>query len=129
MAQSNGRPTKFNDDMLAKAYDYLENYQSVGDMVPSIAGLADELGICEKTCYNWAEKFPSFLQSLERIKTKQHRRLLNGGLANELNPTIVKLGLTTNHGYTDKSATDLTSQGDKIESMAWEVITPNAPQV
>ena len=129
MAQSNGRPTKFNDDMLAKAYDYLENYQSVGDMVPSIAGLADELGICEKTCYNWAEKFPSFLQSLERIKTKQHRRLLNGGLANELNPTIVKLGLTTNHGYTDKSATDLTSQGDKIESMAWEVITPNASEV
>ena len=129
MAQSNGRPTKFNDDMLAKAYDYLDNYQAVGDMVPSIAGLADELGICEKTCYNWAEKFPSFLQSLERIKTKQHRRLLNGGLANELNPTIVKLGLTTNHGYTDKSATDLTSQGDKIESMAWEVITPNAPEV
>jgi hypothetical protein len=115
--------------MLAKAYDYLDNYQAVGDMVPSIAGLADELGICEKTCYNWAEKFPSFLQSLERIKTKQHRRLLNGGLANELNPTIVKLGLTTNHGYTDKSATDLTSQGDKIESMAWEVITPNASEV
>lgn len=121
-----GRPSKYNDEMLDKAYGYLDNYMAVGDLVPSIAGLADELGICEKTCYNWAEKFPEFLQSLERIKTRQHRRLLNGGLANELNPTIVKLGLTTNHGYSDKSATDVTTQGKPVESIGWTVVSANA---
>ena len=121
MAQR-GRPTKYNDSMLDRAYDYLDNYMACGDVVPSIAGLADELGICEKTCYNWAEKFPEFLQSLERVKTRQHRRLLNGGLNNEFNSTIVKLGLTTNHGYSDKSATDLTTQGEPVTGVTWEVI-------
>lgn len=117
-----GRPTKYNDEMLEQAYSYLDNYLACGDLVPSIAGLADELGICEKTCYNWAEKHPEFLQSLERIKTRQHRRLLNGGLANEFNPAIVRLGLSTNHGYTDKSATDVTSQGQAVQSMTWNVV-------
>lgn len=107
MAQSKGgRPTKFGDDMLEKAYDYLENHVTYGDPVPNIAGLADELGICEKTCYNWAEKHPSFLQSLDRLKTKQHRKLLSGGLLNELNATIVKLGLTNNHGYRERTEVD-----------------------
>lgn len=130
MAQGKqGRPTKFGDDMLEKAYDYLENHIAYGDPVPNIAGLADELGICEKTCYNWAEKHPSFLQSLDRLKTKQHRKLLSGGLLNELNATIVKLGLTNNHGYADKIQSDHTSNGQTVEAISWSVVRPDETEL
>lgn len=97
-----GRPVEYNDAILAKAKDYLINHESEGDLVPSIAGLADNLKKHRDTLYDWAKKYPEFSDTLDEIETKQHRKLLSGGLKGDMNATIVKLMLH-NHGYSDKS--------------------------
>lgn len=100
-----GRPTDYNKDIQAKADAYAEGgFVDCGDVVPSRAGLALELGISRTTLANW-EKHPEFLVTLDRIAYLQERISLNGGLRGELNSTIVKL-LLANHGYSDKVQQD-----------------------
>jgi len=98
-----GQPTKYNEDMLEKARHYLENFEKLGDAVPSIVGLACELSVCESTVYNWAaaKGNEKFLGTLELIKNMQHRTALNKGITGEFNSAITKL-LLHNHGYSDK---------------------------
>lgn len=43
-----------------------------------------------------------FLKSLEKIKIEQEKRVLNTSLVGKYNPTIAKLILATNHGYSEK---------------------------
>jgi len=112
------RPSKYNPEMQAKADDYAMNFMAYGDPVPTTAGLADALDLSRATMYNWGDEYPEFLDTLERIERRQHKFLVAGGLTNEFNSAITKLMLH-NHGYSDKSATDVTTQGDKVESIAW----------
>ena len=73
-------------------------------MIPTIEGFSDVIGVCKKTVFNWSQKDENkeFLHALERLKTKQHRTLLNKGLSNQINPMLTKLMLINNHGYTEK---------------------------
>ena len=48
-----GRPTKYNDQTIPLTLDYLNNFKEYGDMVPSVAGLADRLEVCRETLYEW----------------------------------------------------------------------------
>jgi len=119
-----GRPTVYNDELQAKADAYADGgFVERGDVVPSKAGLALELGICRQTVAIW-EKFPEFANTLSKIAFLQERIALNGGLRGELNPTIVKL-LLANHGYSDKVQQDnvssdgsMTPQPTKIRLVA-----------
>lgn len=111
------RPTKYNDEVQAKAEGYADNFLAYGDPVPTVAGLADCLDVSRKTIYNWAEDHPVFLHTLDRIENRQHKFLVAGGLTNEFNAGITKLMLH-NHGYSDKSSTDVTSQGQVVEGVA-----------
>lgn len=103
-----GRPTKYNKDILAKARDYLVNFDSYGDIVPSVAGLAVALRVGDTTVHRWATEDDKgeFRDTLEAIKTKQHTLLLSGGLSGEYNATIAKLMLA-NHGYSERSAVEM----------------------
>ena len=38
-----GRPSVYSEETLIKSRDYLENYESYGDLIPSNTGLACEL--------------------------------------------------------------------------------------
>ena len=97
-----GRPTKYNEAMVAKARDYLVNYKKHGDMMPSIAGLACELDVGRNTLYDWAsQENNEFSNILARCNVLQERELLNNGLNGEFNPAITKLALEK-HGYSDK---------------------------
>lgn len=100
-----GRPTDYNDEMQARADAYASGgFVECGDVVPSRAGLAIELGLSRSTLANW-EKHPQFLATLEKISHFQERIALSGGLRGDLNSTIVKL-LLANHGYSDKVQQD-----------------------
>ena len=35
-----GRPTKYTPELIEKAWDYYENYEHYGDMIPSVVGMA-----------------------------------------------------------------------------------------
>lgn len=112
-----GRPTDYNEEILEKTRDYIDNYSDYGDAIPSIAGLADRLGIARSTIYDWAsqEAKKDFSDILENILSRQEKTLLNKGLTNEFNANITKLALGK-HGYHDKQETDITTKGEKIDS-------------
>lgn len=97
-----GRPTKLNDAMLEKAWEYIETYKELGDVVPTIVGLAIHLELATTTMYNWAiPENPEFLYIFNMVEQKQHRDLVNGGLAGGFNPAVAKM-MMTKHGYSDK---------------------------
>ncbi|EOX2922846.1 DNA-packaging protein [Providencia stuartii] len=100
-----GRPSKFAES-LVKAKEYLMGgYETVVDVVPSVAGLACYLGVSRSTVQQYAKENEDFSGTLEAIKTLQENRLINKGLIGEFNPTITKLMLA-NHGYSEKQEVD-----------------------
>lgn len=106
--RSVGRPTKYNDELQAQADDYVYRLEELGHVVPSRVGLCCFLGIDKTTSYEWEKIHPEFSNTLRNVETLQEHLTLNGGLANKLNSTIVKLVLS-NHGYSDRNAIDHTS--------------------
>jgi len=111
------RPTKYNDDMQAKADDYLDNYgdeKGRNSVVPTIAELSLVLDISDSTFYLWRDKYDEFSRTLDRIMKTQEVGLVNKGLRNQINPTISKLMLH-NHEYSDRMETDLTSSDGSMK--------------
>ncbi len=122
-----GRPTKYGPDMLLAAKDYLENWESTGDMIPNVAGLACELGVCIRTIHNWSAEHDEFMHITRGMMSAQERKLLSGGLSGDFNPNITKL-ILGKHGYSDKQDNTLSGpDGGPIQTdNTWtvEVIEP-----
>ena len=108
-----GRPTLYDYDpktrtyvpgsTVAKVYEYLDNYQDYGDVLPTEISVSEHLGVGLATIKRWKND-PSkedFLFAMDRLSTKQARILLNDGLAGKMPAWLVKLMLA-NHGYTSK---------------------------
>jgi len=98
-----GHPTTYSAKMLQAAENYLKNHEETGDPVPTIEGLADELGKTFKTLYNWRDHFPEFRELLERLSHKQGRLLQSKGLKKETDSGITKLLLSANHNKSEKT--------------------------
>lgn len=102
-----GRPTNYSDEIISKVAHYIEHYEELGDKIPSIAGLACELGLTRETIHTWA-KDPEkqvFSDIIKILLSAQERKLANGGLGSSFNSTISKL-LLTKHGYSDRQEVD-----------------------
>ena len=110
-----GRPTKYSEEMLANAEAYLE---SCPDAVPTREGLSLHLGVAVRTLDNWAEEHEEFLHTLDQVQVSQKAKLINKGLNNEYNATIVKLMLA-NHGFSDKQ--DINATVDAKVDATWIV--------
>jgi DNA-packaging protein gp3 len=115
------RPTKYNEDVLEKAKDYLESYRDYGDIIPSIEGLALHLDLSRTALYDWKthEDKAEFSYILEKILTKQQNELLKNGLIGDFNSAITKLALGK-HGFSDKidgTVTEL-SQDEWLKTLA-----------
>jgi hypothetical protein len=97
------RPTKYNADMLAKAKEYLVNYDQYDHAIPSEAGLSDVLDVCRDTINEWSkhDDKKEFSDTLRKIKNKQELVAVNKGIKGDFNPAITKL-ILHNHGYSDK---------------------------
>lgn len=119
-----GRPTKYNDEMQAKADQYIVDFTSA---VPSRQGLALYLDVSNATIDNWEKQHDAFLGTLERIKNIQFQLTLSNGLTGDFNASIAKL-LLHNHGLSDKTEVDnkstdgsmATGKPTKIELIAYE---------
>ena len=112
-----GRPTKLTDELLAKAEDYVDNYESYGDPVPTVVGLALEIGVSRSTCYLWAQEDERFSDIFTRAEETQERGLVRGGLEGKYNPAITKMMLTK-HGYSDKVEQSHTSPDGSMSPAA-----------
>jgi len=102
-----GRPTKYTPDMPDRLEGYMTNCP---DVLPSKAGFAVFVGVCENTLTNWGSEYAEFLRALGRLHTRQHAELMNRGLDGTYNAALAKLMLCSNHGHRERS--DQTS-GDK----------------
>lgn len=100
-----GRPTKYNEELQAKADYYVENHREFDDLVPSMAGLCCMLKISRGLAFVWRDQHPDFAETLEDINARQHKMLITGGLSSNMNPTITKL-MMSNHGYSEKQAVE-----------------------
>ncbi len=117
------RPTKYSEEMVETAEDYIVNFSGYGDAIPSVVGLAVALETHRDTIYAWAKEEGKevFSDIVKRLSTNQERKLLNGGLDNSFNPTIAKL-LLGKHGYSDKQETDITSGGEKLQHPGYTIV-------
>ena len=99
-----GRPTKYNQALLDKAYQYLETLDESNSVIPSHVNLALYLGINTDTLYDWAKQKDKkdFSDILKTIKDLQHSSLVGNGLTGAFNAHITKVMLTK-HGYTDNA--------------------------
>ncbi len=118
------RPTKYNEEVLEKAKDYIENHLEQGDEVPSIEGLAYYIGVGRKNLYNWAEENSEFLHTLDDIKSKQAKMLINGGLVGDYNASIAKLMLY-NHGYSEKQDMNLNAEVHGKIDTTFNIVEPD----
>lgn len=113
-----GRPTKYSQEILDKTEYYIQNYKSdeFEEVIPSVEGLSCYLKIRRSTLYDWKgqDDKESFSDMLDELISIQGRVLMNKGLSGEFNSNITKLVLSK-HGYHDKSETDVTTGGEKIE--------------
>ena len=111
-----GRPTKYSQDMLDKAVEYLTDYGHDGDVIPTVAGLACYLGVTKPALHDWAKEYPEFSSALSNIHQLQEKLTVNRALLSEFNPAISKL-ILHNHGYSDKQ--EITgNNGGAIESVS-----------
>lgn len=126
MARSVGRPSKYTDELQARAEEYIATYAELGDVVPTVVGLALFLGVSTSTVYNWASEEVSqeFLDILTRVDQLQHQRLVNNGLAGTFNPAITKMMLTK-HGYSDKIEQAHTSPDGSMSPTRIELVAPD----
>ena len=117
-----GRPTDYSDIILASSNEYLEDYEELGDAIPSIAGLAIHLKLSRTTLYDWAkhDDKKEFSYILDDILSKQENVLMNKGLLGEFNSNITKLALGK-HGYSDKQDTNMSGQLDTQATYVPEV--------
>lgn len=118
-----GRPTKYTPELLEKAAEYISIYESLGDKMPSVAGLACHIKVARETCHVWAkeEGKEDFSNILEEILNEQERVLFNKGLSGDFNSTIVKLALGK-HGYTDKAENTIVGDPERPVKHTVEII-------
>lgn len=105
-----GRPTNYTPELVKAAWEYANGgWEKAGDPVPSIAGLACEIGIHRETLRLWSkDEENEFFGILNTIAEKQERNLVKGGLGGDFNAPITKMMLTK-HGYSDRIEQDNTS--------------------
>lgn len=99
-----GRPKKYSRELQKRADEYLENYEALGQPIPSIERLALHLGIARDTVYAW-DRDPDkerFSDTLGRLRDIQKAVTLEKGLLGEFNATIAKLTLSANHGMHER---------------------------
>jgi DNA-packaging protein gp3 len=92
-----GRPTKYEgEETCKKVQEYLAMCQ--WHTLPTVEGLALELGISRSKLYEWQHKYPEFGDSVERVLLTQADKLINKSLLGTYN-TKVSMMMLSNHGY------------------------------
>jgi hypothetical protein len=110
-----GRPTKLTRELVDKAATYIESHARF-ELISEV-GLAIFLDVALSSVKLWGTKETplgqEFSATLERINSFQHYQALNKALTGEYKAPIAQLVLA-NHGYVQKTATDLTTNGKEM---------------
>lgn len=106
-----GKETRFKEgNTLRKKYksEYAESllmYFLNCENLPTVEGWAVENNIAIRTVYSWMsneDKYPRFAAVYAQAKAIQKAKLIQNGLSEKYNATLVKFLLVNNHGMSDK---------------------------
>lgn len=102
-----GRPTTYNEEVIAKAYDYLENCP---DVIHTVVGLCIHMGRAKSLIYDWIKQDDKQELSdiVSAVNELQEQKLILGSITNELNASISKMMLSK-HGHVEIKVSDNTS--------------------
>jgi len=122
-----GRPTKYNDEILEKAKEYVSGgFLNQDEEVPTQEGLALFIGVHRSTLHDWASQPEKHLFSdiLEECNQRQTVMLMSGALKGDLNANIAKLMLGK-QGYSEKHQQELTgAEGGAIKTESTWIVQP-----
>ncbi len=107
-----GRPTKYSEEVLIQAENYLQRIKDKED-IPYLSELASELDITTRTIENWVDEQgenSEFFRTIKRIVDYQEFCLEKGALVGKYNPTSAIFQLKTNHGKIE--ANELRMKGE-----------------
>lgn len=112
-----GRPSKYKPEYIDKIDEYLETTGKENMSVPKMVSFARYIGVNKDTLYEWAKEHKDFSDSLSKITDKQEEELVDVGVygGKEINATIVKMILMSNHGYKERS--DVTSNDKELKGL------------
>lgn len=96
-----GRPTKYDEAMLAKAQSYVQHCQDAKEM-PYIEELSLELKVNEDTVVEWAKMHDEFSATVGTLRTLQKLYLKKGALEKKLHPSLSIFLLKANHGMNEE---------------------------
>lgn len=124
-----GRPTKLTSELIEKAKEYLATTHAtpietekggvsyVDVHLPKVVSLALYLNINKDTVYEWCkgedDLSKQFSDIVKQIHEKQEEMLIDKGLGGLFQPKTLGM-ILSKHGYAEKTETDLTSKGEKI---------------
>lgn len=123
-----GRPTKLTPLLIKKAAAFVDGRRSDRAPLPTVEGLALELGISRDTVYEWADKPGQFSDIVSDLKSAQAEKLVQLSLTGRYNAAIAKLILSGKHGYVEKQQTDLTSNGKDIAPVLVKFVGDAEPE-
>lgn len=97
------------EENIKKAQEYVDEVVA-NEGFPTIEQLAFVLGIARSSLYTRKE----FSNILEQIMQIQGHLLIMRGLQGDYNATIVKMMLSSKHGYVEQTAQDITTNGKDL---------------
>jgi hypothetical protein len=99
-----GRPTTYNEEIIAKAYDYLENCP---DVIHTVVGLCIHMGRAKSLVYQWIKQDDKVELSdiVAAVNELQEQKLILGSITNDLNASISKMMLSK-HGHVEIKEVD-----------------------
>ena len=105
---------------------YKEFYNGKGDLIrkeaieqapvyPTVAGFAASIGTHKATIYNWKDEYPEFFDAFTRAMSFQEQLLVSETLGNNYNAQFARLIASTNMGYVEKQAIEITQRDPETQ--------------
>ena len=106
MRKGRGRPSKWDDAIIDKVYDYMEkctnSMETDEAKLPTQEGLAITLGVTRQTILNWGKEHPEFRHALDMLMMVYKDLLIAGGLSGKYNSSFAKFLASSEHGMVER---------------------------
>ena len=108
-----GRPTKYNEEVIGHLEEYTKQCY-VDGVIPTVQEFAYVMHVNQDTIFEWAKRHTRFSESLKNTLACQSYLLQTETLRGKYNPAMAIFLLKNNHGFKDRTETDVTSNGKPI---------------
>lgn len=109
-----GRPTKYSSEIIPKVYEYIKEMEEKQSL-PVKEEFAHRVDINGDTLVEWCKIHKKFSAAIKKLEEAQRVMLQKGITSGTFrNPAGGIFLLKNNHGFKDKTETDITSGGKPI---------------